>query len=71
MSSFPYKRAVVVGVTGSGKSTLAELLAKRFDMHYIRRRKEYPMLLAQPEHRHLELIQLRNLRETQSWLEGI
>ncbi len=35
MSSFPYKRVVVVGVTSSGKSTLAEKLAKRFDLKYI------------------------------------
>lgn len=35
MSSFPYKRAVVIGVTGSGKSTLAENLANRFSLDYI------------------------------------
>lgn len=35
MSSFSFKRIVVVGVTSSGKSTLAEKLAKRFDMCYI------------------------------------
>lgn len=35
MSSFPYKRVVVVGVTSSGKSTLAEKLAQRFDLNYI------------------------------------
>lgn len=35
MSSFAYKRVVVVGVTSSGKSTLAEQLAKRFSLHYI------------------------------------
>lgn len=35
MSSFPYQRVVVVGVTSSGKSTLAETLSKRFDLHYI------------------------------------
>jgi adenylate kinase family enzyme len=32
MSSFPYKRIVVLGVTSSGKSTLAEKLASRFDL---------------------------------------
>jgi adenylate kinase family enzyme len=32
MSSFPYKRIVVIGVTSSGKSTLAEKLANRFDL---------------------------------------
>src|SRR6266508_5035991 len=35
MSSCPYKRIVVVGVTSSGKSTLAENLAKRFDLRFI------------------------------------
>lgn len=35
MSSFPYKRIVVIGVTSSGKSTLAQTLAKRFDMKFI------------------------------------
>ena len=35
MSSFPFKRVVVIGVTSSGKSTLAELLARRFDLCYI------------------------------------
>lgn len=35
MSSFPFKRLVIVGVTSSGKSTLAENLAKRFDMNFI------------------------------------
>ena len=35
MSSFPYQRVVVVGVTSSGKSTLAEKLAKRFGLDYI------------------------------------
>jgi adenylate kinase family enzyme len=35
MTSFPYQRFVVIGVTSSGKSTLAETLAKRFDMKFI------------------------------------
>ena len=35
MSSFLYKRVVVVGVTSSGKSTLAEKLAKCFNLNYI------------------------------------
>ena len=35
MTTFPYNRVVVVGVTSSGKSTLAEKLAKRFDMDFI------------------------------------
>jgi adenylate kinase family enzyme len=35
MSSFPYKRVVIVGVTSSGKSTLAEKLAKCLGLNYI------------------------------------
>ena len=35
MSSFPYKRIVVVGATSSGKSTLAETLARRFELDFI------------------------------------
>ncbi len=35
MNTFPYKRAVVVGVTSAGKSTLAERLARRFELKYI------------------------------------
>ena len=35
MSSLPFQRVVVVGVTGSGKSTLAERLAKCFDLNFI------------------------------------
>jgi len=35
MSTFPYKRVVVIGTTSSGKSTLAEQLADRLDMHFI------------------------------------
>jgi hypothetical protein len=35
MSSFPYKRIVISGVTSSGKSTLAEKLARRFGMDFI------------------------------------
>lgn len=35
MSTFPYNRLVVIGVTSSGKSTLAENLAKRFEMSFI------------------------------------
>lgn len=180
MSSFPYKRAVVVGVTSSGKSTLAEMLARRFDLCYIeldalywepkwqpaplevfrarvekatqagkwivagnyhvvreliwpkaeaviwldypfltvlgqltrrnlkrwwtqellwgtnheplwkhfklwsneslynwlfqtywRRKREYPMLLSQPEHRHLKLLRFKNPKETNEWLESL
>jgi adenylate kinase family enzyme len=35
MTSFPYKRVVVVGVTSSGKSTIAEKLSGRFHLDYI------------------------------------
>jgi len=35
MSTFPYQRVVVVGVTSSGKSTLAERLSKRFDLNFV------------------------------------
>jgi adenylate kinase family enzyme len=178
MSTFPYKRVVVVGVTSSGKSTLAEQLAEHFSLSYIeldalhwephwqaappdifrarvekalqaerwvvagnyhsvrdlvwpqaeailwldyslwrvlwqltrrsfkrwwtrellwgtnreplwthfklwskeslyhwlfrtywRRKREYPMLLAQPEHRHLKLLRFGSPRETSRWLE--
>ena len=35
MSSFPYHRIAIVGVTGSGKSTLAETLAKKCGYDFI------------------------------------
>jgi adenylate kinase family enzyme len=35
MSTFPYERIVIIGVTSSGKSTLAETLAKCLDMDFI------------------------------------
>lgn len=35
MSSFPFKRIVVVGTTSSGKSTLAKKLAEQFGMDFI------------------------------------
>ena len=35
MSTFPFKRILVIGVTSSGKSTLAETLARRFNMDFI------------------------------------
>jgi adenylate kinase family enzyme len=38
---------------------------------YWRRKREYSQLLSQPEHRHLNLIRLRQPRETESWLETL
>jgi len=35
MSSFPYKRILIIGSTGSGKSTLAEQLANKFRFDFI------------------------------------
>ena len=35
MSTFPYQRTVVIGVTSSGKSTLAEKLARHFALNLI------------------------------------
>lgn len=36
---------------------------------YWRRKREYPMLFAQREYRHLKVIRLKHPRETQRWLE--
>ncbi|HSG42875.1 MAG TPA: hypothetical protein VLA72_06955, partial [Anaerolineales bacterium] len=38
---------------------------------YWRRKREYPMLLAMPEHQHLELIQFKYPRETSEWLNSL
>jgi len=38
---------------------------------YWRRKREYPMLLSQPEHEHLKLIRFRHPKETDQWLERI
>ena len=35
---------------------------------YWRRKREYPVLLAQPEHQHLKLIRLKNPKQTGDWL---
>ncbi len=35
MSTFPYNRIIVIGLTSSGKSTLAETLARRFHLDFI------------------------------------
>src|SRR5215216_559680 len=38
---------------------------------YWRRKREYPELLALPEHQHLKLIRLRHPRETEQWLANM
>ena len=38
---------------------------------YSRRKREYPLLLSQPEHQHLKLIRLRQPSETEEWLESL
>ena len=38
---------------------------------YWRRKRETPMLLAQPEHAHLHLIRFRSSREAQAWLTSL
>lgn len=38
---------------------------------YWRRKREMPLLLSQPEHRHLALIRLKTPRETQEWLDRL
>jgi adenylate kinase family enzyme len=38
---------------------------------YRRRRREYPVLLARPEHAHLAVIHLRSPRAARDWLSGI
>jgi len=38
---------------------------------YWRRKREYSELLAQPEHRHLKLIQFKHPREADEWLESL
>ena len=38
---------------------------------YWRRKREYPLLLSLPEHRHLQLIRFKHPGETQKWLEGL
>jgi len=59
----PGQRIVVIGTTGSGKTTLARQLVLWLDYSppvillrlTRRRRKEYPVLLRQPEYAHLSL----------------
>ena len=64
MSSFPYKRVVVVGVTSSGKSTLAGKLAKCFGLDCIELDALYwgPNWQATP----LEVFRARVEKATQS-----
>ncbi|OQY23050.1 MAG: adenylate kinase [Anaerolineaceae bacterium 4572_32.1] len=38
---------------------------------YRRRRREYPALLARPEHAHLTLVRLRSPQETADWLRHV
>lgn len=38
---------------------------------YWRRKREYLMLLSQPEHRHLKLLQFKSPKETKEWLERL
>lgn len=38
---------------------------------YRRRRREYPALLARPEHAHLTVIELRTPRQAQRWLDHV
>jgi len=37
---------------------------------YYRRKREYPMLLSQPEHQHLKLIRFKHPNEKDEWLES-
>lgn len=36
-----------------------------------RRKREYPELLARPEHAHLKVVRLRSPRHTRAWLAGL
>jgi hypothetical protein len=38
---------------------------------YWRRKREIPLLLSQPQHKHLALIRLFNPKETREWLERL
>jgi adenylate kinase family enzyme len=38
---------------------------------YWRRKREYPMLLAMPEYKHLKLIHFKHPKETQAWLDNL
>lgn len=45
-----------------------ESLFKWLFKTYWRRKREFPELLAQPEHRHLQLIRFKEPKETDKWL---
>ena len=38
---------------------------------YWRRKREYTMLLSQPEHRHLQVIRFKHPRKTQAWIKHL
>jgi adenylate kinase family enzyme len=38
---------------------------------YWRRKREYPMLLSQPEHQHLKLIRFTHPNQTEAWLKSL
>jgi adenylate kinase family enzyme len=38
---------------------------------YWRRKREYPMLLAMPEHKHLDLLHFKQPQETEAWLKTL
>ena len=38
---------------------------------YRRRRREYPILLSEPEHTHLQVVRLRSPRATYAWLASL
>jgi adenylate kinase family enzyme len=38
---------------------------------YWRRKREYPLLFAEPENVHLKIIQLKSPKETNEWLEAV
>ena len=38
---------------------------------YPRHHREYPVLLARPEHAHLTVVRLRSPRETEQWLASL
>jgi len=48
-----------------------ESLFKWLFKTYWRRKREYPQLLAQPEHRHLKMLHFRAPRETEEWLVAL